>query len=70
MVSFFTKTEGKENMNIDFSNLELMISQEDIKSKIIQLAENIDEQYKDKEIVFLMIMKNRMIKYIKLKLNR
>ena len=61
MVSFFIKTEGKVNMDVDFSNLELMISQEDIKSKIVQLAEIIDDEYKDKEIVFLMIMKGAFI---------
>jgi len=61
MVSFFIKTEGKVDMDIDFSNLELMISQEDIKSKIVQLAQTIDDDYKDKEIVFLMIMKGAFI---------
>ncbi|NGX32555.1 MAG: Hypoxanthine phosphoribosyltransferase [Candidatus Anoxychlamydiales bacterium] len=61
MVSFLIKTEGKVNMDVDFSNLELMISQEDIKSKIVQLAETIDDEYKDKEIVFLMIMKGAFI---------
>ncbi|NGX63851.1 MAG: Hypoxanthine phosphoribosyltransferase [Candidatus Anoxychlamydiales bacterium] len=61
MVCFFIKTEGYENMDLDFSNLELMISQEDIKSKIVQLAEIVDQDYKDQEIVFLMIMKGAFI---------
>lgn len=61
MISFFIKTEGNEKMDIDFSNLELMISQDEIKSKIVQLSQSIDEQYKDKEIVFLMIMKGAFI---------
>ncbi|NGX44084.1 MAG: Hypoxanthine phosphoribosyltransferase [Candidatus Anoxychlamydiales bacterium] len=61
MVSFFIKTEGKVNMDMDFSNLELMISKEEIKSKIVQLAETVDDEYKNKEIVFLMIMKGAFI---------
>jgi hypoxanthine phosphoribosyltransferase len=61
MVSFFIKTEGYQNMDLDFSNLELMISQKEIKSKIVQLSERIDQDYKDQEIVFLMIMKGAFI---------
>jgi len=61
IVCFFIKTEGYENMDLDFSNLELMISQEDIKSKIVQLADRIDQDYKDLEIVFVMIMKGAFI---------
>ena len=58
--SIFAKSQGKD-MEIDFSNLELMISQDEIKSKIVLLAQLIDQEYKDKEVVLLMIMKGSFI---------
>ncbi len=61
MISCFFTTEGREDMDVDFSNLKLMISQEDIKSKIVEFAEKIDDEYKNKEIVFLMIMKGSFV---------
>ena len=59
-VSIFAKSQGPD-MEIDFSNLELMISQDEIKSKIVQLSELIDQEYKNEEIVLLMIMKGSFI---------
>jgi hypoxanthine phosphoribosyltransferase len=60
MIISLSKTIG-QTMDLDFTNLELMISQDQIRSKIIEIAERIDEDYKDNEIVFLMIMKGAFI---------
>ncbi|MBN2479520.1 MAG: hypothetical protein JXA94_04760 [Parachlamydiales bacterium] len=48
-------------MKPDFSNLELLISKEEIKSKIIQMSFKIDEMYKNKEIVILAVLKGSII---------
>jgi hypoxanthine phosphoribosyltransferase len=48
-------------MDIDLSKLKLLISEEDIKSKIIALANKIDEDYKNKKITVLMILKGSFI---------
>jgi len=45
----------------DFLNRHLIIHQDEIKSKISQIAQRIDLDYKEKEIVFVMIMKGSFI---------
>lgn len=57
----FAKSQGIEAMKKDTSNIELLIDQKDIKSKIIEQAQKIDEDYKDEEIVILMIMKGSFV---------
>lgn len=48
-------------MEPDFSNIEVLIDQKEIKSKIIQLSQRIDLDYKDEEIVILMILKGAFV---------
>lgn len=48
-------------MEENFSDIELLIDQNDIKSKIITLSQKIDLDYKDKEIVILMILKGAFV---------
>jgi hypoxanthine phosphoribosyltransferase len=48
-------------METDFSNIELLIDQKDIKIKIIELAQKIDADYKDQEIIILMILKGSFV---------
>lgn len=55
------KYQGLECMKTELSNVELMIGQKEIKSKIIEIAQTIDEDYKDKEIFIVMLMKGAFI---------
>ncbi|MFA6119213.1 MAG: hypoxanthine phosphoribosyltransferase [Parachlamydiales bacterium] len=44
-----------------FSKFKLIISQEEIKSKIFQIAQKLDEEYNNKEITIIMILKGSFI---------
>ena len=57
----YAKSQGLESMEAESSNIELMINQNDIKSKIIEIAQIIDQDYKYEEIVIIMIMKGAFI---------
>ncbi len=57
----FSNYQGIESMKDDFSNIQILIDQKEIRSKIIEIAQTIDSDYKDKEIVILMIMKGAFI---------
>lgn len=48
-------------MEPNFSNIKLLIDSQDIKAKIIQISQKIDFDYKDKEIVIVMILKGSFI---------
>ncbi len=63
MTSLFANInmQGLDETDPDFSNLNLLISPEDINSKIIQTAYKIDEDYFGKEIVIIMIMKGSFV---------
>ena len=43
----FAKYQGIEDMNIDISNIEMLIDHKEIKSKIFQTVQKIDEDYKN-----------------------
>jgi len=60
-VNVYSANQGIEFMKTDISNIELLISHKDIKSKIIEMAQVIDRDYKDEGIVILMIMKGSFI---------
>ncbi|EKE21519.1 MAG: hypothetical protein ACD_7C00207G0002 [uncultured bacterium] len=57
----FAKYQGIEDMNIDISNIEMLIDHKEIKSKIFQTVQKIDEDYKNEEIVVLMLLKGSII---------
>ncbi|NGX56893.1 MAG: Hypoxanthine phosphoribosyltransferase [Candidatus Anoxychlamydiales bacterium] len=48
-------------MNLDSSKLKLLISEEDIKTKIVGLANKLDLNYQNSEVTILMILKGSFI---------
>jgi hypoxanthine phosphoribosyltransferase len=57
----FSQSERDSEMNIDLSKLKLLFSEDDIKNKIVSLANKIDLDYKNKEITVLMVLKGSFI---------